>query len=261
MNILNWNCRGLGHLRAVPALKDLVRTQKPDILFLFETRVNANKIEEVKLKIGFDSCLATDRLGSGGGVAVFWKRSLSCVVTNFASNYINLEITESSKGSWRLTGFYGYPERHRRRESWALLSDLANLSNLSWCIIGDFNDILSSDDKCGRVDHPQWLLSGFREAVSDCSLTDIYLEGYSFTWFKSKGSESAVEERLDRAMVTEDWLQLFPDAHLHNLLAPISDHNLILLTLEDSVVHKFQYSFKFENAWLVEPSLVDVVRN
>lgn len=144
-------------------------------------------------------------------------------------------------------------------ESWNLLSNLAGMSQLPWCIIGDFNDLLLEDDKKGRVDHPQWLFNEFRNAVLDCNLMDIQLVGYPFTWVKSKGSVIEVEERLDRAMATNSWLALFPNAKLQNLLAAISDHSPILLSC-DIVPHFFRNRrFKFENIWLHEPDLDDVV--
>ncbi|XP_073041827.1 uncharacterized protein [Primulina eburnea] len=48
--------------------------------------------------------------------------------------------------------------------------------------MGDFNDLLSSEDKRGGAEHPAWLYRGFREVVDDCSLQDLPLEGYPFTW-------------------------------------------------------------------------------
>ena len=70
-----------------------------------------------------------------------------------------------------------------------------------------------------------------------------------------------VEERLDRAMVDTDWLSLFPEAHLMNLLASHSDHSPILLQSVSTTdnVRKNQ-SFKFENNWFKEPDLEDNVR-
>jgi hypothetical protein len=46
---------------------------------------------------------------------------------------------------------------------------------LPWCIVGDFNDLLTQEDKRGNHSHPNWLCNGFRTAVSDCDLTDIQL--------------------------------------------------------------------------------------
>ena len=44
---------------------------------------------------------------------------------------------------WRLTCYYGYPERARRKESWQLLQSLSQHSNLPWCCSRDYNDLLS----------------------------------------------------------------------------------------------------------------------
>jgi len=46
MSIVCWNCRGLGNLRVIPKIKFLIRYYKPGILFLSETILHVNKIEE-----------------------------------------------------------------------------------------------------------------------------------------------------------------------------------------------------------------------
>jgi hypothetical protein len=122
------------------------------------------------------------------------------------------------------------------------------MSPLSWCVIGDFNDLLSQADKKGRLPHPNWLCTGFRSAVNDCDLTDIQLEGYPFTWIKSSGTDHMIEERLDRALASSDWLTEFPNAKLRNILSSHSDHSPILLNCSPSVQQHYKYEFRFENS-------------
>lgn len=88
------------------------------------------------------------------------------------------------------------------------------------------------------------------------------MEGYPFTWFKSLGTIRVVEEKLDRALVTSSWLQLFPNAKLESLVAPSSDHFPILL-VKHPVAHNLivKRSFKFENAWRIEERINEVVQN
>jgi hypothetical protein len=135
------------------------------------------------------------------------------------------------------------------------------MSTLPWCIIGDFNDLLSQADKQGHNPHPNWLCEGFRNAISDCDLTDIHLDGYPFTWVKSRGTSHVIEERLDRAFSNTDWLMLYPDVKLQNLLTSHSDHSPILL--QTSVITRTgnTYSFKFENIWLKEEDIEEVVED
>lgn len=67
--------------------------------------------------------------------------------------------------------------------------------------MGDFNYILSNEDKRGQLVHPPWLIRDFQEAVLDCNLHDLPMEGYQFTWTKCLGTEAIKEERLDRILV------------------------------------------------------------
>ncbi|XP_058763739.1 uncharacterized protein LOC131637168 [Vicia villosa] len=260
MNVLSWNCRGLGNPSVVLNLKYLIRRYKPNVLFLFETTSYSNKVEDLRYALSFDSCFTVNRIGRSGGIVVFWRESKKCTIQNYSNNHIDMLVEDSINGSWRLTCFYGLPERTRRRESWNLIRNLADSSDLPWCIIGDFNDSLSSAEKKGRTDIPNWLISGFRQAVQDTGLTDVPLEGYSFTWFKSLGTERAVEERLDRAMINLDWGILFPNAKLECLTAASSNHYPLLLRCDSlSIQHSVRRGFKFENVWLTEPGFKEFV--
>lgn len=131
---------------------------------------------------------------------------------------------------------------------------------MPWCVIGDFNYLLYADDKLGRIEHPNYLMVGFMEAVQATGLFDIKLEGYQFTWNDRKGTDSAVEERLDRAMANQVWLDLFPQVRLFSLVAPILDHTPILLQREPMSLGPLYSRFRFENAWLVENDFPEVVR-
>ncbi|MCH97325.1 endonuclease/exonuclease/phosphatase family protein [Trifolium medium] len=76
--------------------------------------------------------------------------------------------------------------------------------------MGDFNDMLSADDKRGGTTQPPWLIRGFKEAVQDSGLIDLPMEGYPFTWTKGRRALNPTEERLDRALATQRWLDEFP---------------------------------------------------
>lgn len=55
-----------------------------------ETLVHANKIEEVHVKLGFDAAFRVDRIGRGGGLAIFWKHPFDSSVTRYSSNFIDV---------------------------------------------------------------------------------------------------------------------------------------------------------------------------
>nr|DAD34711.1 TPA_asm: hypothetical protein HUJ06_005351 [Nelumbo nucifera] len=214
MICLCWNCQGLGNPRAVRALRELIHSRKPDVIFLIETLVHVNKIEEIRIHIGFADAFVVDREGRGGGIAFLWKAPNMCSLLDYSNNHINVQVCDDEKGSRRLTGFYGYPDRSRRRDSWNLLRAICASSRLPWCCIGEFNGMLSPMDKRGRLDHPNWLLAGFRETISDCHLHEISIIGSCFTWERGRGAEAWVQERIDRAFASGEWLGLLLDAKL-----------------------------------------------
>lgn len=136
-------------------------------------------------------------------------------------NYIDFEVVNEQTGCWRYTGYYGYPERNRRLESWNMLRELAGKSMLSWCIIGDFNDLLTRDEKRGGKAHPRHLPEGFAETLVDCGLTDLGFTGEKYTWKKSRGTNRWIQERLDKGMESTHWRELFPKAEVKVLKSQV----------------------------------------
>jgi exonuclease III len=94
MNLVSWNCWGLGSPSAVSNLKCLVRHHKISILFLRETLVLSNKIEEIRYVLGFNSCFSVDRVGRSGGLAMFWNSSHNCQILDYSQNHISVEFTD-----------------------------------------------------------------------------------------------------------------------------------------------------------------------
>lgn len=76
-------------------------------------------------------------------------------ITNFPRNHIDATIIlEGELVPWKITGFYSHSERNKHRESWQLLIHISTLNILPWLLMGDFNDISSSEEKKGRYLHP-----------------------------------------------------------------------------------------------------------
>ncbi|CAN0919349.1 hypothetical protein LINGRAHAP2_LOCUS31401 [Linum grandiflorum] len=71
-------------------------------------------------------------------------------------------------------------------------------------------------------------VTGFKEAVEECSLIGKLVHEYPFTWARARGKPHGEEERLDRGMVTWGWLELYPEAELHNIVVATSNHSALL---------------------------------
>lgn len=108
-----------------------------------KTLPKKQKLESARVLLKFDSYLSVDVVGISGGLAVLWRDSIKFNILNFSRNFVNLVIQDDAKEEWRLACYYGYPERHRRREAWDMLRELRDMWKTPWCVIGDFNDLLS----------------------------------------------------------------------------------------------------------------------
>ncbi|XP_074352927.1 uncharacterized protein LOC141692083 [Apium graveolens] len=185
---------------------------------------------------------------------MLWRNKDEITVQSYSTNHIDVLLTIQGWHPFRLTGLYGEPNRSKRRSTWNLIRHLHSQFQNPWILIGDMNNVLGQADKRGGPLYPTWLINGFQEVLEECDLHDMELTGYPFTWERGHGTDKWVEIRLDRALTSGSWLNLFKDAKLVNLEVSTSDHSPIFLepvnnVLIPSRVHKF----KFENAWLREP--------
>lgn len=60
-------------------------------------------------------------------------------------------------------------------------------ANLSWCCLGDFNEILKADEQEGGDLRSERQMRGFCNAVNVCQLIDLGYKGNKFTWETTRG--------------------------------------------------------------------------
>ncbi|XP_073153234.1 uncharacterized protein [Henckelia pumila] len=231
---------------------------QPNFVFLMALKIDKSKVERVKRKLGFEGLLVVPCSNNGGGIALFWKEKSMVRLLAYFRNFIAVVVTIQVMEEWRLTCYYGFPERSCHRLSWDLLRTLSQRSSLPCCCMGDFNDILSHFEKQGNIRHPISLINGFREAVEDCVLIDLGMRGHMFTWEKSRGSIQFMEKRLDRALANSYWSRVVGTAEVSNLEVVNSDHSAIFLNIFSPMVYR-RRQFRFENSWLFEPECRSMV--
>ena len=103
MRCISWNCRGLGNLRSIQNLREIIRSQRHSLIFLIETLVNDEKIEQLRIQLGFDGKFVVNRVGRGAGLALLWKQSMTCNLLSFQNNVTDVSVHVPNKVVWRLT--------------------------------------------------------------------------------------------------------------------------------------------------------------
>jgi hypothetical protein len=90
-----------------------------------------------------------------------------------------------------------------KEKTWQLLCTLKHQSNKPWLYAGDFNEILHSWEKEGRVPRAQCFMDMFKEALEYCELGGLGFVGDAFTWRNhSHDANKYIQERLDRAVAS-----------------------------------------------------------
>jgi hypothetical protein len=195
MIILSWNCRGLGNPRIVRDLCRMVKEKKPGMVFLMETKCRLNKMERIRCKLGLSNMLAVDCVGKSGGLALLWANDVDVEIKNYSCRHISATIlANSSKGSWKFTGFYGHPDPSRRHEAWSLLKLLAGMGPTPWVCLGDFNEILHQSEKCGGNAKSRSQMEDFHNVLEHCELVDLGFRGPKFTWNNGRDAGDFVQE-------------------------------------------------------------------
>lgn len=218
------------------------------------------KVVQACKKFGFAGCFNVDSYNTGGGLALMWRNECDIVITDSLLHYIDFEVSIEQVGRWRYKGYYGCPERERRREAWSIIRDLAGRSSLPWCIIGGFNDMMLMEEKQGGSAHPRRLIDGFVETVNDCQLMDMGFNGNMFTWERARGTPRWMQERLDRGLVNKQWKDMFPFADITVMDVSSSDHLPLYLQLNRKMYALRTHRFRFGNMWVKEKECLNIIQ-
>ena len=181
--------------------------------------------------LGFSGCFAVSSEGRSGGLALFWVKECVVSLEHYSMNIIDVLINLEDGSVWKSTFVYGEPKTKQRYQFWDLLRFIRAHWNGPWLCAEDFNEALSSDEHLGRTRRGESQMKLFRECLENCGLLDLGFSGPKFTWNNRQEGINNVRVRLDRAVVNGQFLQLFDDCHVDNIITFSLDHYAILISI------------------------------
>ncbi|KAJ4824185.1 hypothetical protein Tsubulata_011922 [Turnera subulata] len=152
---------------------------------------------------------------------------------------------------------YGSPNDTLRRALWQNLEVLAPLIYNPWILAGDFNALLSAQEREGGRCVTAAKLKDFQTCIDNTHLIDLGFAGPVFTWHRG-----SLKQRLDRALCNEAWLERFEETIVYHLPFLGSDHRPPLISLNTLCTPARKESrFHFQTAWLSHESFPNFVRH
>ena len=258
MSILAWNCQGAGSIETVRFLRELRRKHYPDFIFLMETKQKSDYMLGLKKQLGYDHLFTVEPEGLSGGLAVMWKDSYQVAVLSSDKIIIDLKVAFGSSFFF-MSCVYGDPVVARRQLVWDRLDSVGLRRDEPWVLVGDFNELLSNDDKCGGVTRDESSFWNFRNLIQNCKLKELRHSGNCLSW-AGKRETGWVQCRLDRSFGNDEWFSLFPRANMEYLELWASDHRPIRVCFALERDNPSKSRFFFDKRMLSREGFEDMVR-
>ncbi|GKV10561.1 hypothetical protein SLEP1_g21905 [Rubroshorea leprosula] len=141
-----------------------------------------------------------------------------------------------------------------KRALWQELKLLVLGTKGNWCLVGAFNAVKSRQERAeGKGSTTE--MREFEDFIRDSNLVDLPLCGRRYTWYQVNGASM---NRIDRFLLSEDWLLNWNDCKQWGLGRSISDHCPIIL--KNISVDWGPRPFKWFDAWLDTLGLRDEIK-
>lgn len=173
---------------------------------------------------------------------------------HITENTITALVRQDESHTWWLTGVYGPQGDAQKVDFMHEIVDVRDLHAGPWTVMGDFNLLVSPDDKNKEIINRR-MMARFRAMLNRLELKELYLNGRRYTWTNERRQPTM--EKIDHVFVNNQWEDLYPSNLLTALGLAVSDHCPLLLDL-DAEFHVGR-RFKFESFWPKADGFQDTV--
>ncbi|GKA72921.1 RNA-directed DNA polymerase, eukaryota, partial [Tanacetum coccineum] len=196
-------------------------------------------------------------VGYSGGLLCVWDPNL----------FIKDSVTISDsflaiRGTWTSTStkllivyVYAPQDLSERKSLWDYIHHMIDQWVGESVILGDFNEVRSEHERFGTIFNVSGA-NAFNYFISTAGLVDLPLEGYSFTWSLKSAAKMS---KLDRFLVSEGLLSVFPSLSALCLDRHLSDHMPILM--RDMVVDYGPTPFRVFHSWFTKDGFDKLVED
>lgn len=264
-DIFCWNLRGLNKVSHRSGLRKWYRKHSPLFGALLETHVKLPKKNKFISEL-FPGWSSEDNYGFSplGKIWIVWHPSLVVSVISKSLQMITIEVLwPSVQSKFIISAIYASNDVEERCCLWSEIAALVSshqLNSVPWMILGDFNQIRDPNEHSKPVSlNMDKRIRDFNQCLLSANVDDLNYRGNTFSWW-NKSKLNPIAKKLDRALVNDDWYYLFPSSVAYFGSPEFSDHAVISITLDPSIV-KAKKPFRFYNFITLNPDFLAMICN
>lgn len=196
-----------------------------------------------------------------GRIWVIWRSDFYKVVKiQSTDQLIHCSVTHVSNNTeFAVTFIYASNDLQERKVLWLNLMDISQRTQGSWLLLGDFNNVLTWEDRMGGNPVTVTETADFQECVEECDLWDMRWKGQRYTWQNNQLDQERIYTKIDRVLVNHTWRLNFPMVEALFLPAGGSDHSPMVIQMQtDRLQHGRM--FRYFNMWSSSPNFRPLVQ-
>nr|XP_016440329.1 PREDICTED: uncharacterized protein LOC107766112 [Nicotiana tabacum] len=175
-----------------------------------ETRVKQQKSKDVHKKMGGDWKVEDNyAYAPNGRIWIMWKETnVHIAILESTDQLIHCQVEDkNSTFTSYITFVYGLHTIQHRVSLWRSLRNI-QLSG-PWLIIGDFNSVLSVDDRINGLPVHQAEMADFQDCIDDIGVGQIAKRGSRFSWSNKRDAKVRVYSHIDWAFGNAEWFNSY----------------------------------------------------
>ncbi|GKC10692.1 RNA-directed DNA polymerase, eukaryota [Tanacetum coccineum] len=204
----------------------------------------------------FDFTLSPS-IGFSGGILCVWDPNIFLKDNaTISDSFVAVRGTwVSSSTKLMIVSVYAPQDLSEKKSLWEYITHIIDLWDGECIILGDFNEFRSEHERFGSIFNVS-SAKAFNHFISASGLIDLPLEWYSYTWSIKSASKMS---KLDRFLVSEGLLMLFPSLSALCLERHLSDHRPIIM--REGVADYGLSPFRVYHSWFTKDGFDKLVED
>lgn len=260
-----WNVRGINEPDKHSPFSQWLRSQHLIFGALLETHIKEQNLNSLMQKLCPGWTFASNHASDDDGrIIIFWKHPTTITLIRQTRQTLTCEVSIPPVTKFVYTAVYAANTVEERNDLWmelVLLHQTYSLDSSPWAVGGDFNQILRPcEHSSASVTGLTPPMIDFADCLLQTGLFDLRYQGQINTW-TNKCPTRSVAKKLDRMLVNQPGISLYPHSSAFFLPPAFSDHSPCILDLALPLPIAGTKPFKFFNYLTKHPNFNATVEN